>query len=240
MHQYGLAIDQLPQLIQTPPLTPTPYGSHALLASAADYRLERLAIQAGHAATVGAPADQQAILYVEEGAVSVAAIRLAADGLISLPPSGQCRLEAAQRAVIYVFSGAPEAGAAAAWLGPGQPFDCRAKYWGDIRTIINQNCTGKRMFFRKGQHSSLHFHCAKTETYFIHSGRLFVRLRAGRGEDRFFELEAGQTLLIPPGLMHQDGARQDTVIIEVSTHDEDSDSFIVEDGARCRMPRLAA
>jgi len=118
--------------------------------------------------------------------------------------------------------------------------DFRSKYWGSIETIVNGAYTGKRLIFRKGQHSSLHFHCAKTETYFIHSGKLLIRLRAGRGEDRFFELPAGYTLNIPPGLMHQSGALEDTVVMEVSTHDEDSDSFLVEDGQRIPMPRLHA
>ena len=118
--------------------------------------------------------------------------------------------------------------------------DFRDKYWGHIQTMLNRTYTGKRLFFKQGKHSSLHFHCNKTETYFIHSGELLVRLRAGRGEDRSFTLHAGDTLFIPPGLMHQDGAIQDTVIIEVSTHDEDSDSFIVEDGSTVRMPGLPA
>ena len=78
------------------------------------------------------------------------------------------------------------------------------------------------------------------ETYFIHSGRLLVRLRAGRGQDRWFTLGPGTLLNIPPGLMHQSGALEDTVIMEVSTHDEDADSFLVEDGERFPMPRLRA
>ena len=106
--------------------------------------------------------------------------------------------------------------------------------------MVNAKYTGKRLFFGKGQHSSLHFHCNKLETYYIHSGELLVRLRAGRGEDRSFTLKKGDTLLIPPGLMHQDGGLEDTVIIEVSTHDVDSDSFIVEDGATTAMPGFPA
>ncbi len=85
----------------------------------------------------------------------------------------------------------------------------------------------------------MEYHCRKIESYFIHSGKLLLRLRAGRGEDRFFELEKGVSSFTPPGLMHQRGGLADTVIIEISTKDEDSDSFLVEDGQKRRMEGLS-
>jgi oxalate decarboxylase/phosphoglucose isomerase-like protein (cupin superfamily) len=160
--------------------------------------------------------------------------------LTTLPASSHTALVAGEMSTLYAFYGPASNRSATASFAIGAPTDFRDKYWGNIQTMVNAEYTGKRLFFRKGQHSSLHFHCNKTETYFIHSGELFLRLRAGRGEDRFFTLHAGQTLFIPPGLMHQDGGAADTVIIEISTHDEDSDSFIVEDGSRNRMPGLPA
>ena len=66
-----------------------------------------------------------------------------------------------------------------------------------------------------------------------------MRLRAGRAEDRYFELELGTASFTPPGLMHQRGGLEDTVIIEISTRDEDSDSFLVEDGQKTKMPNLS-
>jgi mannose-6-phosphate isomerase-like protein (cupin superfamily) len=158
--------------------------------------------------------------------------------LLNIGPGTRLTMRGLPAATAYLFRGAAqglETGSAAVPTS-----DFRSKYWGSIETIVNGAYTGKRLCFRKGQHSSLHFHCTKTETYFIHSGRLLIRLRAGRGEDRFFELPAGYTLNIPPGLMHQSGALEETVIMEISTHDEDSDSFLVEDGQRIPMPRLHA
>ena len=93
------------------------------------------------------------------------------------------------------------------------------------------------MAFKKGNKSSLHFHCKKTETYFIHSGKLLLRLRAGQGNDKFFVLKPGQAVDITPGLMHQAGGVEDTAIIEISTRDYDTDSFIVE-SEFMEMPKL--
>ena len=146
-------------------------------------------------------------------------------------------MQAACDTCVYVFFGIPKVDETAYRILSATT-DYREKYWGDIQTIINRNYTGKRMFARTGTQASLEFHCAKIESYYIHSGILLVRLRAGRGEDFYFELPAGSTLFVPPGLMHQRGGLKDVVIIEASTHDEDSDSFLVEDGQTKPMPKL--
>jgi len=116
--------------------------------------------------------------------------------------------------------------------------DVREKYWGKIETIVSKDYAGKRIFCEAGKHSSLEYHCKKTEGYYIHSGALVVRVRAGRAEDKLFELTAGQAMFIPPGLMHQRGSRVGAVVIEISTSDDDSDSFLVEDGQKSPMPNL--
>lgn len=185
------------------------------------------------------PRGWDAVLFVEFGEVSVGERTVRPQTGATIAPERRTAIVAAIPTVAYLFSG-PVDGRPRGRSGTGiVPFDRRTKYWGEICTIVNRAYAGKRLLFRKGQHSSLHYHCDKTETYFVHSGRLLVRLRAGRGEDRFVTLSAGSTLTIPRGLMHQDGGLEDTVIIEASTHDEDADSFIVEDGQRHSMPCLA-
>jgi mannose-6-phosphate isomerase-like protein (cupin superfamily) len=240
MHQYGMNIDELQNLIQTPVSSQTEYGSHTTLASTSEYRLEQFIIEAGKQLTLDLAGDEEVTLFAEEGSVQIGGSVLGPHKLTTLPASSRNALVAVETSTLYAFYGPASNQPATGQDGIGTPTDFRDKYWGNIQTMVNAEYTGKRLFFRKGQHSSLHFHCNKTETYFIHSGELFLRLRAGRGEDRFFTLKAGNTLLIPPGLMHQDCGAADTVIIEISTHDEDSDSFIVEDGSRIRMPRLPA
>lgn len=243
MHHYGIDINNLQSLFDKPAASLTTFGSHSTLATSPDYRLEQLIVEPGKTATLVVPKDEEATVFSETGETSINSALLSAHGLVTLPSSSQSELAAITPSTLYVFygpSGESTAEGTAAQPSVSSPEDYRDKYWGNIQTMVNASYTGKRLFFQKGQNSSLHFHCNKSETYFIHSGELFVRLRAGRGEDRFFTLKSGDTLFIPPGLMHQDGAIEDTVIIEVSTHDEDSDSFIVEDGAKSKMPGLLA
>jgi mannose-6-phosphate isomerase-like protein (cupin superfamily) len=83
---------------------------------------------------------------------------------------------------------------------------------------------------KKGSQSSLEYHVVKDEFYYIYSGRLKLGTRIGRGENTSIMLEKGDVYHIPPGLMHMRIALEDTVIIEWSNKDADTDSIIVEDG----------
>jgi len=236
MHQYGLEIDKLQTLVGEPSSSSSDFGSHAILSATGDYKLEQFVVDAGKSLVVDVPAGEEITMFVEEGLISIEGEQVAKHRQVTLAPGSSSVLKAVEASTLYGFSGAADESSLASGFKIGAPDDYRDKYWGSIQTMVNAEYTGKRLFFGKGQHSSLHFHCNKLETYYIHSGKLLVRLRAGRGEDRLFTLEKGDTLLIPPGLMHQDGGLEDTVIIEVSTHDVDSDSFIVEDGATTDMP----
>ena len=105
------------------------------------------------------------------------------------------------------------------------------KYWGNMKTLFEgEDYTVKRIFMNAGSQSSLEYHTKKRESYFIEKGRLKVGVRIGRAENRSLILEEGEILHIPIGLMHMRMAIEDTVIIEVSTKDDDEDSHIVEDG----------
>ncbi|MBV9947431.1 MAG: hypothetical protein JOZ69_11320 [Myxococcales bacterium] len=116
--------------------------------------------------------------------------------------------------------------------GAGRTSDFREKYWGTIETIVDDDFAGKRIFLREGGQSSLEFHTHKVESYFLHSGKVRVGLRTGRAENRSVILTAGQSFDVPPGLMHMRMALADSVIIEISTRDADSDSHLVEDGMK--------
>ncbi|MBI2623953.1 hypothetical protein HYW67_00450 [Candidatus Parcubacteria bacterium] len=235
MHRYGLSLEALPELVAAVPSHAAEWGRRTIIAREPEYDLERLDFDSAGSSQFSVRSGAEATLFVEQGRLKVGEHLLQERDTFTIGPRRSFELRADTPTALYIFSG-PASGEVAGW--PRGTLDRREKYWGTIETVVNNRYTGKRLFFRKGQHSSLHFHCQKSETYFIHSGRLLVRLRAGRGEDEFFELVSGQTLSIPPGLMHQDGAIEDTVVIEVSTHDEDADSFIVEDGQLLPMPRL--
>jgi|TARA_R110001592_G_C12706924_1_gene707390 mannose-6-phosphate isomerase len=114
-----------------------------------------------------------------------------------------------------------------------KPADVVEKYWGNMFAIFeNDNFCVKRIFMKKDSQSSLEYHVKKKEMYFIESGTLKVGLRVGRAKNTSLILEKGEIFHINPGLMHMRMALEDTVIIEVSTKDDDSDSHIVEDGTK--------
>jgi mannose-6-phosphate isomerase-like protein (cupin superfamily) len=87
---------------------------------------------------------------------------------------------------------------------------------------------------QKGGQSSLEFHVEKRESYYIHSGLLRVGLRIGRAENHSIAMTPGESYDVRPGVMHMRMGLEDTVIIEVSTRDSDSDSYLVEDGLTYR------
>lgn len=109
------------------------------------------------------------------------------------------------------------------------------KYWGYMETLFDNDLyTVKRIFMKKGSQSSLEYHVKKRETYYIESGILKVGVRTGRAKNSSFVMKKGELFDIKPGLMHMRMALEDTVIIEHSTKDDDSDSHIVEDGKTYR------
>jgi mannose-6-phosphate isomerase len=114
-----------------------------------------------------------------------------------------------------------------------KPNNVVEKYWGNMFAIFeNDNFCVKRIFMKKDSQSSLEYHVKKKEMYFIESGKLKVGLRVGRAKNTSLILEKGEIFHINPGLMHMRMALEDTVIIEVSTKDNNSDSHIVEDGTK--------
>ncbi|MBS1802797.1 MAG: hypothetical protein JST28_05490 [Acidobacteria bacterium] len=117
----------------------------------------------------------------------------------------------------------------------GQPTtDVREKYWGRIETILAGDIAAKRLFIQKGGSGSLEFHVEKRESYYIHSGLIRLGLRIGRAENYSITLGPGQAYDIHPGVMHLREGLDDSVILEVSTRDSDSDSYLVEDGQTYR------
>jgi len=114
----------------------------------------------------------------------------------------------------------------------GKTTDFRKKYWGNIQTIVNKDYCGKRIYMKKNAQNSLEFHCKKYETYFVHSGKVEICLRVGRGENKSIILKTNEAFNIPPGLMHMKISSENCVILEASTKDDDRDSYLVEDGRK--------
>lgn len=105
------------------------------------------------------------------------------------------------------------------------------KYWGGVLSFVNNdNYVGKIINMEAGKQSSLEYHCNKIETYFLLFGKLKVGLRVGRAKNKSIILNPGDAITIPIGLMHMRIALKDSVIVEVSTKDDDKDSHLVEEG----------
>lgn len=109
--------------------------------------------------------------------------------------------------------------------------DSRERYWGNIKTLFsNEILAVKIIEMRKGSQSSLEYHVTKDEYYYIQKGKIKLGSRIGRGKNTSITLNEGDVYHIPPGLMHMRIALENSVIIEWSNKDSDSDSIIVEDG----------
>lgn len=235
-NQYGIDINSLEKFIAKPIFKKFNWGERAILFEEPAFKLEKICVAAGASADLEGDANFEMTLWIEEGRGSVQGIEIENFEIITMPPRQKWSIIAEKPITAYLFYGPAYAGSE--YMKKTKPFDYREKYWGNIQSIVSKNYAGKRIFVKKGKNASLEFHCRKSEGYFIHSGNLLLRLRAGRGEDKFFELKSGSSSFTPPGLMHQRGGLEDTVIIEISTQDDDSDSFLVEDGKDCPMPRI--
>jgi len=258
---YGLTLEQVRQ-INRPAAHHKHWGSIASLTEMAEYAMYRMDIGAGGAQQLHFfPSGYQA--FVEAGKVVVRSLDdtgashagvVSAGKLLALPRFFVHAFSSSQGATIYLFgprtadplqafyAETEEAAKSAASVlnaselpRVGQPTaDVREKYWGRIETILSEDVAAKRIFVQKGGRGSLEFHVEKRETYYIHSGLVKVGLRIGRAENHSIVMKPGESYDVRPGVMHLREGLEDTVIIEVSTRDSDSDSYLVEDGQTYR------
>lgn len=112
------------------------------------------------------------------------------------------------------------------------------KYWGSILTLFNSkklNLAAKIIYMNKNTQSSLEYHLNKSESYFILDGKLTLGLRYGRAKQSILNLNKYNSFDMSPGIMHMRIAKLNSVIVEVSSFDDDSDSNIVEDGKKFKF-----
>lgn len=250
IYKYGYDINKISQKIYTPQRIETTCGYFSKL-NKGEYDLQQVFLKKGLGFTLNHQdyLKREVLIYLENGQVSVKQHSLKPQETLFIPTSifsKPLEITSQKDSFVYIFSGPvllssrPDSEQKSNnAFNKSKTFDRRYKDWAEnlIETIISREFTGKKIFFKRGNSSSLHFHCNKTETYFIHSGKLLLRFRAGQGEDKFFVVNSGQAVDITPGLMHQAGGLEDTIIIEISTRDRDTDSFIVE-SEFMKMPRL--
>lgn len=81
----------------------------------------------------------------------------------------------------------------------------------------------KFLHFHPGKKSSLHFHRVKQETFHVLDGECMVE--SGEGKHL---LHKGGTLHIPVAEPHRVSSKFGCILLEVSTHHEDSDVVRIE------------
>jgi len=113
------------------------------------------------------------------------------------------------------------------------PVNIVPKGWGRELWIANGDLyCGKLLEIRKGKKCSLHYHKLKTESFFLRSGRIKMRIKESPESETIeeFELKAGDCMDIPPGLVHQMEALEDAELFEFSTQHFDEDSHRIVRG----------
>lgn len=256
--QYGMTWEQVSKVKRPCPCV-VPWGKVTVCADRPEYGLFRLDLDQGESRPLHFHRTQAVTYLVEEGRVLLrekdgqgrTGSRLVTKGGVFRAEPGVAHgFYGVEASVVYGFTGAGplrevflvEEPAEAAQScerivsfgsyeeRADHTFDLRQKYWGTIETVVSGEISGKRIQLRPRSQSSLEFHCHKVETYYVHSGKVKVGLRVGRGENKSLITEGGEAFDIPPGLMHMRMGIEDSVIIEVSTRDDDADSHLVEDG----------
>ena len=113
------------------------------------------------------------------------------------------------------------------------------KGWGEEVWIANEEYCCKLLRFDKGAKFSMHYHVEKKETFYVLSGRIMLEWFNTETADRHkLELLSGEAIQIPRNLPHKVIALEPTVIIEASTHHEDSDSYRDQGGGQAHCSRL--
>jgi mannose-6-phosphate isomerase len=96
--------------------------------------------------------------------------------------------------------------------------DMGARLWGteEILAVSSQNIMMKKLFIKAGSKGGLQYHRKRIEAGYIVSGKMVIRIgKENNIEER--TLNAGDHFIFEQGVVHQEEALEDTIIIECST-----------------------
>ena len=109
------------------------------------------------------------------------------------------------------------------------------KPWGREEVVeINDKYMVKKLTMWAGSRCSLQYHNVKKETIYVLSGVL--KIIQGASQDALQEKLycAGETITIPPGLIHRMEGVEDAVYLEASTPEMDDVVRLVDDYQRAK------
>lgn len=118
------------------------------------------------------------------------------------------------------------------------------KGWGHEEWIVNNDLyCAKYLVVNEGKRCSIHYHRNKDETFRIVAGKVKLTVYGSDPSKNLQDLSRisvskimcpGDTVRIPPGLIHSfcgaDTITGTSIILEISTHHEESDSYRIEKG----------
>lgn len=95
------------------------------------------------------------------------------------------------------------------------------KEWGKEIWMANSELyCGKKLILKKGKRCSMHNHKNKDETFYLDSGLILLELN---NDEEI--IRPGEAVRIKRDKKHRFSGLKDSVIIEISTHHEEEDSY---------------
>lgn len=103
------------------------------------------------------------------------------------------------------------------------------KTWGREEVIVSEpEYTAKYLVISPGKKCSLHYHPIKKETFHVERGKVLLEQLDVRGIPFSETLETGASRTIMPKTPHRFSSKEGAVLLEISTHHEDSDVVRIE------------
>ena len=100
-----------------------------------------------------------------------------------------------------------------------KPTSVGPRPWGEeeLLFVVPSQFMLKKLFVKAGNKGGLQYHRLKNEGGYLVSGKMIIRFDNGAGGLTEKIIEAGDCFHFPPGVVHQEEAITDCVIIEGST-----------------------
>lgn len=100
-----------------------------------------------------------------------------------------------------------------------KPKDMGARPWGEETLLchVKEKFIFKKLYLKKGCKGGLQYHRFKDEAGFLLSGKMIIRYDDGDGGLCEKIIKQGEVVHFRPGVVHQEEALEDCILIEAST-----------------------
>ena len=114
-----------------------------------------------------------------------------------------------------------------------KPVHVEPKGWGrEVWIANNDRDCGKILEIRQGKRCSLHYHKLKTETFYLCTGKLKVRVKESAAAETLEEFipGPGDCMDVPLGMVHLMETLEDSELLEFSAQHFETDSHRLVEG----------